>query len=119
MSFVRILALLTLILAVLPWGAYATPRGLPVGARAAETGVMTDTPAETTLWAAKPQPQLQPIPHRCRTAVLGSSCGPDVALPSAQLAPRPQTENRNGLPTDMRWRAGQTPRGILDPPRFG
>lgn len=122
MALLRSIAILILIVAVMPWGAYA-------GALAARSPVLvhavpavTDADVSQSVVSKDGQDSpglIMPKPKRCRTAVLiGSACGPDVAIPGSAI-PVDLSAACRAVPTaDAMQLVGLTPPGSLDPPRF-
>jgi hypothetical protein len=113
MSVLRRLALVVLILAVLPWGAYAQGwggAGTPVALGGKVVGPDDDGAA----------PKFLGKPKRCRTAMLlGAACGPDMALVALPLFAEPILALVRFLPDRGHRGRHQVPEGALDPPRLG
>lgn len=111
MKTLRALFLMLLVLAVLPWGAFAaelSPRAPRDPAVTASAGGSAQPGAEASL------------SRRCSSPALpGSPCHPDNGLLPAPAA-APVSPPGHARPPDviaLQERGG--PRGILDPPRMG
>jgi hypothetical protein len=107
----RLTLLGLLLLALLPWGAYARPLG-PTGAQAyqsADAVAVTIAPqGDVTATAAR----------RCRgPALLGSACGPDVGLAAVQAPLCDPGQSRPDWPDTTQPFQGVVVIGLTDPPR--
>jgi hypothetical protein len=112
MFVLRRLALLVLILAVLPWGAYAHAWGARAPVLVVGTGIAADDGAAPTKFLSKPK--------RCRTALLlGAACGPDVSLLLSPWVIKPRLVLGPVEQARERLLADRAPEGALDPPRWG
>lgn len=121
MVWLRSLALLLLVFAVMPWGAYSgaiavhsrlhqEPGSAGAGPDAAGVAVSAGDLRDGMSFAPKPK--------RCRTAVLlGSPCGPDLALPESARSPDLRGVADAVLPDGKVHLAGVKLEGSLDPPR--
>ncbi|TGD67134.1 hypothetical protein EYC08_00185 [Tabrizicola sp. WMC-M-20] len=121
MIWLRSFARLLLVLAVLPWGAYsgamAAQSAPPQDAGFADAGPVSAGVAVTG-GDLRDGMAFAPKPKRCRTAVLlGTPCGPDLALPGSALSPDLTDVANAVLPADGSRLAGVKPAGSLDPPR--
>lgn len=124
MSMIRSIAILILVLAVLPWGAFSAvfvPRANVMVQP--ETNFVSVEPDQAQFLMAQDDGRglaiIAPQQKRCRTATLiGASCGPDVLLPTtgAQLAPVVATDVV--LPADAPPPIEAAPMNEPDPPRF-
>ena len=137
--FLRRLARIVLILAILPWGAYSpahaaqfarvtqfssaqsdAPRPQAVAESGAESGVESGTPLSVI--PIPPQPiraQFTLTKKHCRTmSLLGSSCGPDVALGAVARVYGPSAVRRVPPVFDAVALIGAAPLRVLDPPKF-
>ncbi|MBJ3764002.1 hypothetical protein ILP92_14720 [Maribius pontilimi] len=111
MTVIRTLLMLCLVALILPWGAYA---------RAAQTGPSVSVPEVATplMRALGPRDQATDAARACRgKAIIGSPCGPDLALMPAAVAPRaPALRSAHRVDTGM----AQHPRiahPVWDPPK--
>lgn len=119
----RPILLALLVLAMLPWGALtataaakATVVGGPVSAHTVEA--VDHAPAQGD-FAVVYDAGAQPVPHRCRMAIVsGLSCGPDGLISDADTLPDGRLVLLLAAPDRGLFRSGQRPRGPLDPPRF-
>lgn len=116
MHALRLLSLLCLVTALLPWGAYVAPRF--AAAPALSLARQADDPAASARQTAD-SAALAPKPAKtCRTAILGSACNPVYGvlspLPPCRVPP-PQTVQRIAAQTRS---PAPIPREIFHPPRF-
>lgn len=124
MSMIRSIAILILVLAVLPWGAFSAVFVHRASVMAQpETNFTSVEPDQAQFLSAQDDGRgwaiVAPPQKRCRTAALiGAACGPDVALPAsgAQLAPVVATDLV--LPADTPPPIEAAPMNEPDPPRF-
>lgn len=145
MSLLRSIAILTLVLLMLPWGAYSAAFPAPAGAAAQRVfalpqgeaapgttagGAQSKTPSEggtapavdgrsaSVTASADTPPRVAPAPRRCRTAILtGSACGADGAVLAAADRPLSRPAPSLGPAPAGCWRAGLAPETDPDPPR--
>lgn len=133
--FLRSLARIVLILAILPWGAYSPAHAAQFARVAqfssaqsdaarpqnvAESGAESGTPLSVI--PIPPQPiraQFTLAKKHCRTmSLLGSSCGPDVALGAVARVYGPSAVRRVPPVFDAVTLIGAAPLRVLDPPKF-
>lgn len=121
MAMLRSLAILILVLAVLPWGAYSG--ALASQSRFQQTsGLAVEdseaAPVAVSIGGLRDGTSVVPKPKRCRTAVLiGSPCGPDIALLGSALSLDLTVDDNAVLPAGGTQLTGVKPAGSLDPPR--
>jgi hypothetical protein len=112
MFVLRRFALLVLILAVLPWGAYAHAWAAPAPVLSIDAAMSADDGAVPTKFMGKPK--------RCRTALLlGAACGPDVSLVLSAWVIKPRLVLGEVEQARERLLVDRAPEGALDPPRWG
>ncbi len=103
--FLRLCLLLVLVLALLPWGASARTYSHPV-AVSAETALTADI-SDTAVSPAR----------RCKgAALLGSPCGPDLALTTLPAAPQQHAGASMPFRAEPRLPGGRVVSGLKDPP---
>ena len=115
MTLLRSVFLALLVLAVLPWGAYAAAR------MQAERGESSQPPATgmAVQTAGAPPADAALTLHRCRTFLLtGSSCAPELVALPITLPPPPLSEHHTGWTLDGGWRTGVIPPIQKKPPRL-
>lgn len=118
MQLLRSIATLIAILMVMPWGAFSGAQASLTRFEHRATSFAPDVGAAFVAVTNDTEQRLAPMPKRCRTAVLiGSACGPDVAIPEASIS-----LVALGSITSV-WRAagvrlvGRMPADPLEPPR--
>jgi hypothetical protein len=105
----RVLAFV-LLLALLPWGAYA--KGFGVADR--------DGPVVTAPEPGGGHPAAVAPAKRCKGPSLpGAICGPDLGLVTAEAALPDLAGSGPGWPPRLRLPEGREPPGTLDPPKVG
>lgn len=122
MALLRKITLLTLLLALLPWGAYSAElRANPAFEQRIESPSIPaalPTSLQTAVDHGPSPDRVMAKPTRCRTGVLpGSACAMDIDLPVASGsddAARSGAPPRPGDPLDP---AEAYQAGLLDPPR--
>lgn len=118
MALLRSVFLALLVLAVLPWGAYAAAR---IQAERGESSQPSTPPATgmAVQTAAAPPADAALTLHRCRTFLLtGSSCAPELVALPVTLPPPPLSEQHTGWTLDGGWRTGVIPPLQKKPPRL-
>jgi hypothetical protein len=121
MALFRSLAIFILVLAVMPWGAYSG--ALASQSRLQQTPglAIADSdaaPVAVSIGGLRVGTFVAPKPKRCRTAVLiGSPCGPDIALPGSALSLDLTDADNAVLSAGGTQLTGVKPAGSLDPPR--
>lgn len=119
MAGFRSLALFTLIMALLPWGAHTSA----FAARTLTENRFALAVSQTSQEAVSVQEQTisvlaAPISKRCHgPAVLGSPCGPQAVVPDEILMPTPTETIATLHPGIDKPPAGMKPPSSLDPPR--
>lgn len=121
MQLLRSITTFIAILMVMPWGAYSGAQASQARFQQSAATLVADVDASLVAVTSDPKRGAQvlaPMPKRCRAAVLiGSACGPDVAIPTASIALNPL------VAINSVWRAaevrliGRVPSEPLDPPR--
>lgn len=118
MTMLRSIATLLLILTLLPWGAYASQ------SKFQQTAVSKLSDAEPSLVVVDSDAGQTPVfvsanTKRCRAAgLIGSSCGPDIAIPRSTISFDPFVTTNAVTRADEPRLIGTTPSTALDPPRF-
>ena len=120
MSVLRLIAILVLVLAVMPWGAFYGAQASPYLTQRDPGQVIADPSVARVTVSTDGQrgaAALSPKPKRCRTAILaGSPCGPDIALLGSVISLQLTGACNAMVPDAGAWLAGVTPPGSLDPP---
>lgn len=121
MQLFRSITTLIAILMVMPWGAYSGAQASQ--ARFQQNAATFVAEVDASLVAVTNDTKrdaqvLAPTPKRCRAAVLiGSACGPDVAISETRIALDPLVAiNSVGRAAEVRL-VGRVPSAPLDPPR--
>ena len=121
MSVLRLIAILVLVLAVMPWGAFYGAQASPYLTQRDPGQVIADPSVARVTVSTDGQrgaAALSPKPKRCRTAILvGSPCGPDIVLPRSVISLQLTSACNAMVPDAGAWLTGATPPGSLDPPR--
>ena len=90
MFALRLIAILVLVLAVMPWGAFYGVQASPYLTQRDPGKVIADPSVARATVSTDGQrgvAALSPKPKRCRTAILvGSPCGPDIVLPRSVIS---------------------------------
>ena len=119
MNWFRSLALLLLVLAVMPWGAYSGATTLQSGVQQDAGFVGAGPDSAVSSGEFRNGIAFAPKPKRCRTAILlGAPCGPDLALPGSVLSPDLTGVDDAVLLAGETQLAGVKLAGSLDPPRY-
>lgn len=118
MAHIRALAVFLLVLTMLPWGAYSAVNAaaLPVGH--AQSISATDLClAGDMVGTNQSEPRAANLPRHCRTGVLiGSPCGPDLALLGNATAPNLIGAHSVRFRITTARLVGVPPTATLDPP---
>ena len=121
MFALRLIAILVLVLAVMPWGAFYGAQASPYQIQRDPGPVIVDPGVAGVTVSTDGQrgaAVLSPKPKRCRTAILvGSPCGPDIALPGLVISLQLTSACNAMVPDAGVWLIGVMPPGSLDPPR--
>lgn len=115
MRFARPVLTFLLLVAMLPWGAYAGSHGAALPDADFLASVASDGTAAADLEQAT---QVVLAAKRCRGPALpGASCGPDVGLPGTSALVQPTRTALSLWPAAPPLLVGPGPEGLLDPPR--
>ena len=87
MSVLRLIAILVLVLAVMPWGAFYGAQAFPYLTQRDPGKVIADPSVARATVSTDGQRGAAALSQRCRTAILvGSPCGPDIVLPRSVIS---------------------------------
>lgn len=117
MALLRSICLALLVLAVLPWGAFAAAQDKGAAMRQA---LHSARQADVTLpqVVAEVPLRIAAIVHRCRTATVpGSFCHPVMVAPPVSVVVPPQGGHPHGWTLAGGWRTGVIPPVQKKPPR--
>lgn len=118
MVYIRALAVFLLVLTLLPWGAYSPVNAAALPVIHAKSIAATDLCLGGDMVGANQvEPRTANSPHHCRTAVLvGSPCGPDLALLGNATAPNLTRAHSVRFRITTARLVGVPPTAALDPP---
>ena len=121
MSVLRLIAIVILVSAEMPWGAVYGAQASPYLIQRDSGPVIADpnlAPVTVSTDGQRGAVVVLPKPKRCRTAILlGSPCGPEIALPGSVISLQLAGACNAMVPDAGAWLTGVTPPGSLDPPR--
>ncbi len=121
MSFRRLVGILILVLAILPWGAYSGALASQNKGDRIAAALFADDNVSHEVARGGDERGLAIVSapkKRCRTGILvGSACGLDAAIVGPTTSIDPSGACNSHLSAGSMLLAGQPPKGILDPPR--